>query len=114
MSEGFWTGVILTSLIAGGVYYANIDKQPKQPELNIGRYELISNGDQPSFLLDTATGDTWRWVHIKSNYKKEYGAPETIDYMWEQQRRFTAKLDENEYVRSVLEFDKAVNAPQKN
>lgn len=113
MSDDFWAGAILASLIVGGgVYYKYkpSDEVPAPPE--VGRYQIVNYKDTATYLLDTATGDTWRWVRMQSDYKKNsYGIPDQVAVFWEMQERFTDQQKEAEFVTSMRNADRILNAP---
>jgi uncharacterized protein YqcC (DUF446 family) len=105
MSDDFWGGIVIATVFIGGAWYWN--KDPAPAPLQPGRYQIaLENKEQP-FLIDTATGNTWRWVYMPSNYKMgQYGQPEIVGRYWEKTDRFEDGHEEMEHFKKLRDLDK--------
>lgn len=102
----FWGGIFIGALLVGGVWYW---KAPSE----VGRFQIVSSSENFKFLLDTATGDSWRFVKVESEYaKNKQGSPELLVWLWERHERFATSEDEAEYMSRVREVDKILHSPK--
>lgn len=106
MSDGeFWSGAILAGLLAWGATAYHYKDAPKPPE--IGRYQIVKQSDARMFLLDTASGDAWSWIHVRSEYQKPgQFYPDDLIEMWQKTTKFVNEMDEINYISSVHESDR--------
>ncbi len=102
MREKFnWFLVILALILA---YALGKDNQGAQ----VDRYKIVETPNSGTYLLDTATGNSWRNITELSKDKKELSS-----IYWSNTDKFDNGPDEAAYLEALRTADEIEKAPEK-